>query len=489
MINNYAPPLKALEDWRKDSPISKKALEMQAGLYSAIREGKIWAQNQDHLKPVEGKNVNRVFKLCEPRPAAFFKVGNCFEENQGRMEKLIWDMAILLGLEEQFVPTTLTELRSKRDLFGGHENAALWEKEGKLTFHQDLLAGLAGGIQVAQEGQLLIHTHDTSTIAREEVKKGILSSVLLGMYDAHQGNIFVTNERKIKFFDNTRSFPNSNSFIKDNLDIIPSFRCALLDLPQASEPLTAEELSDLQSQINGLQKRAKMLEVFLASPQTQAVIGKFPPGWFDAGSAMSAFYARLTNIETALANGKIKTALDIALCACPDYPLTFALYYLYYRLDNSVDTPHNDVGFIPVDTIVDALEILGIDIAQVQAWCKDLPFPELVEKLKNAEVKAPSDAIKPAYTAFRRHIVKNLAYDLKDISPADCQKALQEYTNKVLQKNGCIFVQKEDKWWILKAGQPVQIELKPFQEIILENGREIPLREFAMPPREMELAR
>ncbi len=485
----HAPTLKELAEMRKRSPISKNAIVMQAGLYQSIREGKVWAQNQKSLKTMGG-SVNKVFRLYAPngnRETAYFKVGQSFEENQGKMEKLIWDAAIILGLEEQFVPTALTEVRSFCELSKGKQSASLWENDGdnlKPAFHQDLKEGLVGGIQMAQKGTLLANA-DESSIGRKEVMQGILTSVLFGMFDAHKNNIFVTKEGKIKFFDNSRSLPHSNCFITDDNGIVPTYRSALLDLPQASEALTDEELSLLKTQISDLKKRAAHLESFMISPQTKAMINQLPPGWLDKEAAMNALTLRLNSIENALAGGKISTPLDIALSAFPDYKLAFALNYVYFDLDNSLHSPHNDVGYNTMNTVVDSLQAQGIDIAQVQKWCEDLPFPELLEKLETADftlITAPEEDIKQSYTDLKKYIVRRAPYDLKDISPARCRKALEDYNTKVLKKNGYIFHQQNGEWWILhntdNGPEAKKIELKPFQEIVLDNDLEIPLQDF-----------
>lgn len=230
-----------------------------------------------------------------------------------------------------------------------------------------------------------------------------------------------------------------------------------------------------------MKERAKLLECFLSSPQTKAMLHKLPPGWFDKEAAQNALTIRLNDIENALAAGKIKTPLDIVLSAFPDYKLAFALNYLYSKLHDSLNALHNDMGYNPMSAVVNFLQDINIDIAKVQKWCEDLPFPELMEKLKSTQIKAPADEIKQSYSDLKSYIDSRSAYDLKDIPPGECRKILEEYNRKVLEKNGYIFLQqnRDDGLILCKTDNEIKkLKLKPFQKIVLDNGIEIPLQSY-----------
>ncbi len=435
---------------RESLPVTKKAIELQAELHRTMREGKVWASRQTTLTP-QGKSVNKVFKIYkqnEPEITAFFKLGSGDEEGAGRMEKLMWDMAVLLGLEGQFVPTGETALRTESELKGGGQKVMSWEENLDLRQVNEAKESKKGGIQVAQKGATLGDLKDTTKIERREVANGILASVVFGMFDAHWSNIFVTQGGEIKFFDNTRSFPNSNGFIRRGpKDIISSFRCALLDLPQASEPLTAEELKDLRAQVDSFKQKSGKIWEFLNSPQTQAILGKLPPGWIDVKGAFDALQTRVDLLDEALKKGSIKTGLDIALQSLPDYKFTYALTYLYLEIYGSTkveeDQIHNCVGYYSISQVVDSLEKKGVDIKKIKKWSQDpnLSFSALVKKIKNSDPKdiskLPLDSdVEQFYQDLKSQIMSDTAVDYKDVSRATCEVWLAKHKTKALKRVG-----------------------------------------------------
>src|SRR5690606_15973676 len=109
-----------------------------------------------------------------------------------------------------------TEVRDRSQLSGGGERAMQWDSRGELRQVEGAQAPRRGGVQIAQQGKVLyehMENYTADSLDRREVASATLATLVFGMWDAHGGNIFVTEEGKIKFFDNTRSLPNSNGFI------------------------------------------------------------------------------------------------------------------------------------------------------------------------------------------------------------------------------------------------------------------------------------
>lgn len=405
--------LKALEARRKTAAVSTKAIELQAGLFAAIREGKRWAKKQATLAP-QGDSHNLVHKLYrenEPGIAAFYKVGHGGEEAAGKMEKLMWDIAVILGFEESFVAT-------------GEADITL----GKDKSH--------GGIQPAQPAKNLADSRGKA-LPRAEILQGILISILLGMYDAHDRNIFITPENKIKFFDNTRSLPRSNGYIYFDNVIVPAFRCALLDLPEAKQPLLPDEIAALKEQLALIQQKMLQLKSFLTSPQTQAMGQKLPPGWLDVDASLHAMEERIQGLNAALNTGAIHVAEDLARHFDPEYRFAFASTYLFarhYNLPDHAAIPHNVSGFKPLSEIWPELTKEGYDLTLLRSWSDTMTLDALAKKIETnfTSLRRPGQAA--ANNALIANCSQKAALDLKDHPRADCVTFVHQWNITALQK-------------------------------------------------------
>lgn len=368
-----------LKDKRQKSPVTKDAIQLQASLHQAMREGKSWAMQQPGLKKL-GTSTNDVFSLESnliQQPAAYFKVGGDSEVAAGTMEKLMWNIAVVMGKENQFVPTGETEVRDKNQQTGGSYRAKQWNKEGDLSDLQSAAEPRKGGIQVAQNGMTLDDVNKAGkTVSRDEVIDATLTSLVFGMFDAHGGNIFVTDEGKIKYFDNTRSMPNSNEFINRGHGIVSSYRCALLDLNVAKKALTLQEIGELKSKVKEYQQNAEKLKKYMSSKEVQGQLNKLPPGWMNLPSSLAAMDQRLSLMEAALNTGQVKTLEDLAIQSNPSYKFAYALaqieaLYQTKGMDISGQNVHRAVGYNTVEDSLQHASKLGIDLELVQKWCKD----------------------------------------------------------------------------------------------------------------------
>lgn len=392
--------LKTLEERRKTSAVSTKAIVQQAGLFEAIRQGKAWAKKQGWLDS-QGGSANKVYRLYrenEPIIAAYYKVGRHGEEATGKMEKLIWDISQILGLEEFFVATGVTNILKAR-----------------------------GGIQPAQEGTILLTS--SKKLQRQEVLNGILVSIVFGMFDAHSSNIFITKENKIKFFDNSRSMTHSNDYINRSFGIAPAYRCALLDLPQAKEDLQPQEIAALKEKLKDIEGKLPQLKRFLAANKT--ALQKLPPGWLDADRAFTAMEERLKGIRKEVETRPVMKAEDLAN---PEYRFAFASSYLNARLNKEslrIKSPHNLVGGLYLDSIWKTLTSKGYDLSLLKSWSDTLSFDALARKIEAdfAQLKTGSADNK----AFMETRAKQAALDLKDIPRKDCVTSVHQMNLEALQ--------------------------------------------------------
>src|ERR1700722_8715623 len=162
-------------------------------------------------------------------------------------------------------------------------------------------------------------------------------TIAFGMFDTHSENVMITDEKKIKFFDNTRSFPNSNGLIDSGERLISPFRTILLDLPLAHEPLSSEEKGQLRSQVNSMKEKVDDdFENFLNKNKEQ--IEGLPHGWLDANGALNAMKERLDLMQKVLKKdiGNV-TLMDLSLKSVPGYSFTFALHLMSYLEHSKVE--------------------------------------------------------------------------------------------------------------------------------------------------------
>lgn len=179
--------VKVVETSGKKTSIDKTALQKQAEHINAVKEGKIWA-SKNVMKPL-GTSQNSVYKLNNSQgseASIFFKQGKKEDQSSGIMEKMMWDMAVIMGDSHQFVATSQTNLSTPQ-------------------------GDMAGGAQTAQKGRLLrdlIDKKETASLSRSNILKASLTTMVYGMYDAHASNLLVDDKTgEIRFFDNTKNFP------------------------------------------------------------------------------------------------------------------------------------------------------------------------------------------------------------------------------------------------------------------------------------------
>lgn len=451
-----APPeaagLNELKEKRGKSFVTTDAILQQASLHQAMREGKGWAMQQPNLNKL-GTSANDVFRLNSALthdPVAYFKVGKLNEAAAGTMEKLMWDIAVVLGKENQFVATGETEVRDQTQQIGGYYRAKQWDEKVDLKNLQSAAEPRKGGIQVAQKGQTLNEMNKAGKqVAREEVVDATLTGLVFGMFDAHSANIFVTEEGKIKFFDNTRSMPNSNEFINRGYGIVSSYRSSLLDLDVAKKPLTTEEIGELKNKVKDYQQKMEGLKKYLNSREVRNRLYKLPPGWMNLASSLAAMDQRLSLMEAALNAGQVKTLEDLAAESNPSYKFAYALAQLdvLYRtngMDISGKNVHTYVGYTSVEEGVRHANVIGIDLELVQKWCKDptMSTSNLTNKLGYHYIYTtaiPPTNEKLLEISFKngqvlQKIGSNAEHDYKDIS----RKESMDYVDNHNLNNLCL---------------------------------------------------
>lgn len=378
-----------LSERRKGDPISKEAISAQARLFKAEREAKAEALNLSQLSK-QGGSANIVVPLKD----AFYKEGAGGERAAGTMEKFMWDIAVLMGVEKLFTATKETTLRT--GLPGGG-TALGWSKEGDLVEIPGVSPERKGGIQAAQAGGVTLEKYigdiefqpDQKTISKENVIRASITHYMFGMFDAHNNNILVDKEGNLKFFDNTRSMPSSNGVIQWGGLLLPTFRSGLMSLDASYEDLTTEERQIIKEEVEKMQSNIANLEKFLNDPMKKKELSKLPLGWWNSEQSLLACKERINGLAKAINNENSRNLRDVILEANPDIKYFAALMVIVnkknvpYQSDSECEKKSlSTLGFTPVDELVKNLVATGIDPEEVRSWCKDpsLSFSEIINK-------------------------------------------------------------------------------------------------------------
>ena len=195
-------------------PIRPYAIKSAAKLQKAIRQAKIEVQQKDQISP-QGTSLNQVYNLG----SAFFKIGKGNEAAAGAFETFIWHLAGIFEVEELFVPTSETKIQTKSLTTSETEFELQWNHNYELIRMAKAQNPMQGSIQPTQKGLLLkeyqqLNSSEKITITKPALIKALFVTVLFGMFDVNPSNVFITKNGNIKFFDNTRSLPNSNFLIE-----------------------------------------------------------------------------------------------------------------------------------------------------------------------------------------------------------------------------------------------------------------------------------
>lgn len=398
-------------------PITANSLLMQARLFEASRAAQAAVLEKKGLPEARGDSVNKVYQLetsktkteASKNPnvetthfqkgetAAFFKTGGMGESATGDIETLFYDMSLIFGagVEEMFTPTKTTTMFSQETKLKSEETTKVFSTEGKLV---NAYAGVSGGIQLAQKGKtlgaLLEDSSQKPPVSQEQLIKGTLVTNVFGMFDAHPNNILVDDQGNLKFFDNTRSMPNSNGLINWSGLILPSYRSGLLALDGNYQSFTAEDRQLIQKELSNYQSKMEKMEKFLENKITQGRLGKLPKGWFNEHEALSAMKDRLKNMQAAFDNPNVKNLRDFVFATQPEFKFAAALT-VYNKLKTKWDKPDAEVSLtqqkeclvhVGQDTLTQLLldaEFGKVNPEQIKKWCEDphLSFDDVISNM------------------------------------------------------------------------------------------------------------
>lgn len=208
---------------------------------------------------------------------------------RGFMERLVWDCAKLLEVENFFVPTALTQQGCVQPRIRGQELGAFIDGGEDLSF--------------------------------DVLMQALMGCIILGLYDGFADNIIIDKDGVPHFVDNVRCFPHSNDFICVGDTLIPASRCGLLEFKICYKKLTLFQKQLVCKQFDQLKSKIPHVEAHIKNVDTR----NLPPYWFNKRSILTSLHQRLNRVEQALAECRIHCLRDLVFSAHPYYRFAAAL--------------------------------------------------------------------------------------------------------------------------------------------------------------------
>lgn len=427
---------------------TKKAIALEARLFEASRRV-LGMEGHPTFVRMDTK-VNEVYQVFIPgveKPVAYIKHSPTKDPSTNIVEKLVWDVAGKLGLEDFFVPTKLinipTQNRSK----------------------------LIGSVQLAQEGQSLKQLRmsleeeeepSSSPLNMDNFIQSAVVAQVMGMYDARLENIIVDPKGNLKFFDNARSLPNGNGFLICRTNekglVNASFRSGLLCFPESHAPLTKQQLKLLEMTIVEIEKRLPSAKAYFTSNHVQKEIGRLPAGWMNERS-IDALEKRVAAIKEALKEGKIHCLNDIAVLTNPAFKFEAAIQAAVHFpfipedcADLDPDSIHllqeltaEAVGFVSIEEAFDQCVETGIDPKFIYELCEnpDLSYDQIIHaiaaqkyKVAIGEVAADPEVLKQHADDLKKLVREQATIDFKDTSAESIAFASHTLIEESLKAEG-----------------------------------------------------
>lgn len=308
---------------------------------------KNWSKEILELTPYGEESYNTVYPLYKFRsyrgvnfrsehPVAFLKgealPPPCTDEKEeaaakvypltAEMEALVYDVAFRLGLSSSFAPTKLTQIETKAAVFAG-------------SFQRRIR-----GIQLSQlfsSGKIELLSKEIPYAA---FLNGFFISYLFGDTDGRLNNLFFDQVHKeLIRFDNSRCLPHANGCIKKWGTLFLSFRCHLLQLPQALEAIHGQTKANFLRKLGKLEPFLENLEEMI---QEKAVEKKWPIEWVDAKKMVNALKERAEKLRSLFSSSA--SVFDFVLEKEPLWAFASALRLLITLYENC---PKHDVILPP----------------------------------------------------------------------------------------------------------------------------------------------
>jgi len=287
-----------------------------------------------------------------------------------------------------------------------------------------------GLFQIYVPGQMINNFEMNATFPwkKEDYNLAVAISIFFGMFDAHLANIIVRDkDGSLCFFDNNRSFPNSNDYIQRSQTrskrYHPSYFSAFLYVAQSYYPWAQNETikAFIQSARAVLPKVREHLSL---SPGEKP----YPKSWLDLNRVMHATEERVDRMEAALE--KSQTPLDFILNSEPSVKFLFSLVTINYFFNMNGEeliqfscSANAAQDIFMSDDIRDVQKIAkracrnGCSLQTLRSIAKKADsYQELIEAIKKYTCWLSKTTNDKEYQEFISLLRKTVADDFKDVA-------------------------------------------------------------------------
>lgn len=368
----------------------------------------------------QGTTENHIFKLSIHKDdallipsEAFCKFGAIELRGSAAMERLMWKVAKIMGLETNFAQTKKIEL-----------------------LLNDFESLLIGSMQPEVTGALLTNYFEKGdfhlgSVKHSELNHAILASVILGMFDAHEGNIIIDHEWRIIFFDNARCMPNSSGFIKGLglTNLGSSYRCSLLNLRlRVTRELLEQERKELLDKAKSCLEKVDELRAYLKTGTGKILLEQLPENWINTEAMLEAMLERI-GLAIKYLSGSHVNLIGLAFAANPKYTIAYAISFLYELIEigdhltrenmiNLAHEHHRNISLCSIQTCLEKLKAKNYDLSQVLDICLNTTDDNaLIESLIDFHLEVTKGTTTYSYErsqAAEQSLYQFAAVDLKD---------------------------------------------------------------------------
>lgn len=213
---------------------------------------------------------------------------------------------------------------------------------------------------------------EQKNIPWETVALGVIAAYILGMNDAHKGNIIIKNNIPL-MIDAIRSLSLSN-YANFRGQYHPFFRCGLLCLDQSKWTIEKEKKEILLKWFEKITSDLPKVQKFILSGKMGEKIRALPPG-YDACLILGAMEERIQALKTVLSQD-LDPDLSLRTLICranPDYKFHLGLRLacgidVADTLDKRIQLVFDNSGYTSLD---DLLLKLPCDSEEIKALAKN----------------------------------------------------------------------------------------------------------------------
>lgn len=293
---------------KQSVPITPQQLQIEIKLMKLFQQATELVRASRQVLPLTQHKANCIGAICDKNgdEVAYYKASRFNSTAPAIMERLIWDLSVICGIEDWFTPTKIAP-------------EALMSIGDRQT---------RGSLQPALKGSILsewVDRQHRNPPTMNEIIRSKIIGLVLGFFDAHADNIFYTQEGKLVFFDNTRCLSHGNGLILYDHILIPAYRSGIFELKQAYKILNHKQREFASELVANFKRALPKIEQYFKRSVLAESLKRLPYGWWNKELVLGALNQRIERLETALQSPQHLNLRDIAFCVHPELKFITAM--------------------------------------------------------------------------------------------------------------------------------------------------------------------